>query len=144
MRLAPRDVRDLIISQQNDHRPSYWWHGASQRRNCPRIGIYEIFGVVGFSTFATKSAKSGHSAGLRSINSRGDREECSACDSRFAIRFKTASADKRREFSSRSLVHTATLDHAARNDAVHLNTYLAEHGHDRDFGRSSLIDLELA
>ena len=57
MRLAPRDVRDHIVSRQNDHGPSYRRHGASQRQRCLGIDFREIFGVVGFSTFATKSAK---------------------------------------------------------------------------------------
>jgi len=56
MRLAPRDVRDHIVSRQNDHGPSYRCHGASQRQRCLGIDFREIFGVVGFSTFATKSA----------------------------------------------------------------------------------------
>ena len=60
MRLAPRDVRDHIVSRQNDHGPSYRRHGASQRQRCLEIDFREIFGVVGFSTFATKSARSGH------------------------------------------------------------------------------------
>jgi hypothetical protein len=59
MRLAPRDVRDRIVSRQNDHRPSYQRHGASQRQRCLEIDFREIFGVVGFSTFATKSANFG-------------------------------------------------------------------------------------
>src|ERR1700686_46198 len=60
MRLAPRDVRDLIVSQKNDHGPSYWRYGALQRWSCLKYYFREIFGVVRFSTFATKSAKSRH------------------------------------------------------------------------------------
>jgi hypothetical protein len=62
MRLAPRDVRDLIVSQKNDHGPSYWRYGALQRCSCLKYYFREIFGVVRFSTFATKSAKTGPSA----------------------------------------------------------------------------------
>src|SRR5882757_6467559 len=58
MRLAPRDVRDHIVSRQNDHGPSYRRHEASQRQRCLGIDFREIFGVFGFSTFATKSARS--------------------------------------------------------------------------------------
>jgi hypothetical protein len=58
MRLAPRDVRDLIVSQKNDHGPSYWRYGASQRWSCLKCYFREILGVVRFSTFATKSATS--------------------------------------------------------------------------------------
>jgi hypothetical protein len=29
MRPAPRDVRDHIVSQKNDHGPSYWRYGIS-------------------------------------------------------------------------------------------------------------------
>ena len=60
MRLAPRDVRDLIVSQKNDHGPSYWRYGALQRWSCLKYYFREIFGVVRFSTFATKSARNGH------------------------------------------------------------------------------------
>src|ERR1700686_4309501 len=59
MRLAPRDVRDLIVSQKNDHGPSYWRYGALQRWSCLKYYFREIFGVVRFSTFATKSATNG-------------------------------------------------------------------------------------
>jgi hypothetical protein len=61
MRLAPRDVRDLIVSEKNDHGPSYWRYGALQRWSCLKYYFREILGVVRFSTFATKSARSGHS-----------------------------------------------------------------------------------
>src|SRR5450432_2372882 len=63
MRLAPRDVRDHIVSRQNDHGPSYRRHGASQRQRCLGIDFREIFGFVGFSTFATKSAPLRHADG---------------------------------------------------------------------------------
>jgi hypothetical protein len=59
MRLAPRDERDLIVSQKNDHAPSYWRYGALQRWSCLKYYFREIFDVVRFSTFATKSAQSG-------------------------------------------------------------------------------------
>jgi hypothetical protein len=58
MRLAPRDVRDLIVSEKNDHGPSYWRYGALQRWSCLKYYFREILGVVRFSTFATKSARS--------------------------------------------------------------------------------------
>src|ERR1700676_1770924 len=60
MRLAPRDVRDLIVSQKKDHGPSYWRYGALQRWSCLKYYFREIFGVVRFSTFATKSATRRH------------------------------------------------------------------------------------
>src|SRR5258708_322307 len=60
MRLAPLDARDLIVSQKNDHRPSYWRYGALQRWSCLKYCFREIFGVVRFSTFATKSANGRH------------------------------------------------------------------------------------
>src|SRR6202049_3607364 len=63
MRLAPRDVRDLIVSQKNDHGPSYWRYGALQRWSCLKYYFREIFGVVRFSTFATKSAPLRHADG---------------------------------------------------------------------------------
>ena len=63
MRLAPRDVRDLIVSQKSDHGPSYWRYGALQRWSCLKYYFREILGVVRFSTFATKSAQSGRRAG---------------------------------------------------------------------------------
>jgi len=59
IRPALRDVRDRIVSRQNDHRPSYRRYGASQRRKCLKMGFREIFCIVGFSTFATKSAITG-------------------------------------------------------------------------------------
>jgi hypothetical protein len=43
MRLAPRDVRDHIVSRQNDHGPSYRRNGASQRRRCLEIDFREIW-----------------------------------------------------------------------------------------------------
>jgi hypothetical protein len=64
MRLAPRDVRDLIVSQKNDDGPSYWRYGALQRWSCLKYYFREIFGAVRFSTFATKSARSSQSAGF--------------------------------------------------------------------------------
>ncbi len=64
MRPAPRDVRDHIVSQKNDHGPSYWRYGTLQRYSHPKINFREIFGVVRFSTFATKSATSRHGSHL--------------------------------------------------------------------------------
>jgi len=55
MRLVRSDVRDHIVSQKNDHEPSYRHYRASQRRSSPKITICEIFGVVRFSTFSTAS-----------------------------------------------------------------------------------------
>src|ERR1700686_980808 len=60
MRLAPRDLRDLKVSQKKDHGPSYLGYGALQRCSCLKYYFREIFGVVRFSTFATKSAQNGH------------------------------------------------------------------------------------
>ena len=62
MRLAPRDVRDLIVSQKNDHGPSYWRYGALQRWSCLKYYFREIFGVVRFSTFANKICQNRTSA----------------------------------------------------------------------------------
>jgi hypothetical protein len=59
MRFVRSDVRDHIVSQKNDHGPSYRHYRASQRRSSPKITICEIFGVVRFSTFSTASVKSG-------------------------------------------------------------------------------------
>jgi hypothetical protein len=66
MRLAPRDVRDLIVSEKNDHGPSYWRYGALQRWSCLKYYFREILGVVRFSTFATKSALNGNAAAVAS------------------------------------------------------------------------------
>ena len=58
MRFVRSDVRDHIVSQKNDHGPSYRHYRASQRRDSPKITICEIFGVVRFSTFSTASVTS--------------------------------------------------------------------------------------
>jgi len=58
MRFARSDVRDHIVSQKNDHGPSYRHYRASQRRGSPKITICEIFGVVRFSDFSTASVTS--------------------------------------------------------------------------------------
>jgi hypothetical protein len=63
MRFVRRDVRDPVAFQKNDHEPSYWRHGASQRRSCPKIRICEIFSVIRFSTFSTVSANRRHRTG---------------------------------------------------------------------------------
>src|SRR5258706_14040721 len=59
MRFARRDVRDHIVSCQNDHRPSYWRPRALRQQERLRIDLREIFGLLRFSTFATISATSG-------------------------------------------------------------------------------------
>jgi len=59
MRFACRDVRDHIVSYQNDHRPSYWPQRVVRQQESLKIGFREIFGVVRFSTFATLSAMIG-------------------------------------------------------------------------------------
>src|SRR5450432_2303817 len=83
MRLAPRDVRDHIVSRQNDHGPSYRRHGGSQRQRCLGIDFREIFGFVGFSTFATKSAITGpllvHSITLSAIATSAGGTESPSC-----------------------------------------------------------------
>src|ERR1700682_79751 len=61
MRFARGDLRDHIISYQNDHRPSYWPQRALRQQERLKIDLREIFGVVRFSTFATISARSGQS-----------------------------------------------------------------------------------
>jgi hypothetical protein len=58
MRFVRSDVRDHAASQKNNHGPSYRRYSAFQRRSCPKISIFEIFGVVRFSTFSTASVKS--------------------------------------------------------------------------------------
>jgi len=58
MRFVRSDVRDHIVSQKNDHGPSYRHFRASQQRDSPKITICEIFGVVRFSTFSTASVTS--------------------------------------------------------------------------------------
>jgi hypothetical protein len=60
MRFVRSDVRDHAASQKNNHGPSYRRYGAFQRRSCPKISIFEIFGVVRFSTFSTASTHDGH------------------------------------------------------------------------------------
>jgi hypothetical protein len=55
MLFARGDVRVHILSQKNDHGPSYRRYRALQRSRRLRINSREIFGVVRFSTFATVS-----------------------------------------------------------------------------------------
>ncbi len=55
MRFVHNNLRDHVASQKNDHGHLYWRYGTSERRSCPRISIYEIFGIVRFSTFSTVS-----------------------------------------------------------------------------------------
>src|SRR6267154_1289063 len=59
MRFACGDMRDHIVSYQNDHRPSYWRRRALRQQARLRIDFSEILRVVRFSTFATISANSG-------------------------------------------------------------------------------------
>src|SRR6266481_5618900 len=59
MRFACGDMRDHIVSYQNDHRPSYWRRRALRQQARLRIDFSEILRVVRFSTFATISARSG-------------------------------------------------------------------------------------
>src|SRR5712672_2118886 len=58
MRFACGDMRDHIVSYQNDHRPLYWRRRALRQQERLRIDFREIFRVVRFSTFATISARS--------------------------------------------------------------------------------------
>src|SRR6476620_8122147 len=60
MRFACGDMRDHIVSYQNDHRPSYWRRRALQQQARLRIDFSEILRVVRFSTFATISAQNRH------------------------------------------------------------------------------------
>src|SRR6266404_8863909 len=59
MRFACGDMRDHIVSYQNDHRPSYWRRRALRQQARLRIDFSEILRVVRFSTFATISATNG-------------------------------------------------------------------------------------
>ena len=59
MRFACDDMRDHILSYQNDHRPSYWRRRALRQQERLRIDFREILRVVRFSTFATISAPFG-------------------------------------------------------------------------------------
>ena len=55
MRFACGDMRDHIVSYQNDHGPSYWRRRALRQPAGLRIDFSEILRVVRFSTFATVS-----------------------------------------------------------------------------------------
>src|SRR5258706_10079479 len=57
MRFACGDMRDHIVSYQNDPRPSYWRRRALRQQARLKIYFSEILPVVRFSTFATISAK---------------------------------------------------------------------------------------
>jgi hypothetical protein len=59
MRFARGDMRDHIVSHQNDLGASYRRYGVLQWPRRPKINFCEIFDVVRFSTFATISARSG-------------------------------------------------------------------------------------
>ena len=53
MRFARDDLRDHIVSDKNDKRPSYRPYRALQRQRRLKIDFREIIGAVRFSTFAT-------------------------------------------------------------------------------------------
>src|SRR5258707_15273706 len=57
MRFACGDMRDHIVSYQNDPRPSYWRRRALRQQARLKIYFSEILPVVRFSTFATISAR---------------------------------------------------------------------------------------
>ncbi|SRR6266404_8343737 len=59
MRFVCGDMRDHIVSYQNDLRPSYWRRRALGQQARLRIDFSEILRVVRFSTFATISANNG-------------------------------------------------------------------------------------
>jgi hypothetical protein len=59
MRFARGDMRDHIVSHQNDQGASYRRYGVLQWPRRLKINFCEIFDVVRFSTFATISARSG-------------------------------------------------------------------------------------
>src|SRR5258706_13912774 len=65
MRFACGDMRDHIVSYQNDHRPSYWRRRALRQQARLRIDFSEILRVVRFSTFATISARNRHAGAVR-------------------------------------------------------------------------------
>ncbi len=54
MRLAPRDVRDLIVSQKNDHGPSYWRYGTLQWWSLPQILLSRDFKRCSIFDFCNK------------------------------------------------------------------------------------------
>jgi len=60
MRFARGDMRDHIVSHQNDQGASYRRYGVLQWPRRLKINFCEIFDVVRFSTFATISTQSGH------------------------------------------------------------------------------------
>jgi hypothetical protein len=53
MHFARGDMRDHIVSHQNDQGASYRRYGVLQWPRRPKINFCEIFDVVRFSTFAT-------------------------------------------------------------------------------------------
>ena len=59
MRFARGDMRDHIVSHQNDQGASYRRYGVLQWPRRPEINFCEILDVVRFSTFATISANTG-------------------------------------------------------------------------------------
>jgi hypothetical protein len=65
MRFARGDMRDHIVSHQNDRGASYRRYGVLQWPRRPKINFCEIFDVVRFSTFATISALLRHADGPR-------------------------------------------------------------------------------
>src|SRR5258708_2489227 len=60
MLVARADMRDHVVSSENDHRASHRRYGVLQCWSRLEINICEIFGDVRFSTFATLSALSRH------------------------------------------------------------------------------------
>jgi len=56
MRFARGDMRDHIVSHQNDQGASYRRYGVLPWLSQLKINFCEIFGVVRFSAFATISA----------------------------------------------------------------------------------------
>jgi hypothetical protein len=60
MRFARGDMRDHIVSHQNDQGALHRRYGVLQWPRRPKINFCEIFDVVRFSTFATISARNGH------------------------------------------------------------------------------------
>src|SRR5712671_4260540 len=92
MRFACGDMRDHILSYQNDRRPSYWRRRALRQQERLRIDFREILRVVRFSTFATISATSRHCTTYSITSSaRSSIEVGTARPSDFAVLRLTAS-----------------------------------------------------
>jgi hypothetical protein len=71
MRLASGDVRDHIVSRENEEGPSHRSYGPLQRRKGMKIDFRAIFGVVRFSTLATVTAIKGHRPAARRCPMQG-------------------------------------------------------------------------